>query len=130
MPWSPLAGGLLGGALAGAAGGRRAGAEVQLRLAKDAPPATTILSPTRPVRQEVEAYEAFCAEREEAPGIVALAWLLHQPAVTAPVIGPRTIQQLREAERALEVELDEAALARLDEIWPGPGGTAPEAYAW
>lgn len=130
MPWSPLAGGLLGGALAGAAEGRRAGADVQLRLAKDAPPATTVLSPTRPVRHEVEAYEAFCAEREEAPGLVALAWLLHQPAITAPVIGPRTIQQLREAERALDMELDEAALARLDEIWPGPGGTAPEAYAW
>jgi aryl-alcohol dehydrogenase-like predicted oxidoreductase len=129
MPWSPLAGGLLGGAVAGAAEGRRAGAEVQLRLMKDAP-ATALFSPTRPVRQEVEAYEAYCAEREEAPGIVALAWLLHQPGVTAPVIGPRTIQQLRDAERSLEVELDDAALARLDEIWPGPGGTAPEAYAW
>ena len=130
MPWSPLAGGLLGGVLAGAAEGRRAGTEVQLRLTKDAPHATTLFSPTRPVRHEVEAYEAYCAERKEAPGIVALAWLLHQPAVTAPVIGPRTIQQLREAERSLEVELDEAALTRLDEIWGGPGGTAPEAYAW
>ena len=61
---------------------------------------------------------------------MALAWLLHQPGVTAPIIGPRTIEQLEQSLRALEVELDDKALARLDEILPGPGGAAPEAYAW
>jgi aryl-alcohol dehydrogenase-like predicted oxidoreductase len=61
---------------------------------------------------------------------VALAWLLHQPAVTAPIVGPRTQEQLDGALRALEITLDADALARIDEIFPGPGGTAPEAYAW
>jgi len=50
--------------------------------------------------------------------------------VTAPIIGPRTLQQLSGSLRAVELELDEGALARLDEIFPGPGGPAPEAYAW
>jgi aryl-alcohol dehydrogenase-like predicted oxidoreductase len=77
-----------------------------------------------------EAYEAFCAEQGQEPAVVALAWLLHQPAVTAPIVGPRTLGQLTGALRALEVTPDEKALGRLDEIFPGPGGAAPEAYAW
>ena len=74
--------------------------------------------------------KAFCDELGEDPANVALAWLLHQPAVTAPIIGPRTLAQLDGAVRAIEIKLDDKALARLDEIWPGPGGEAPEAYAW
>ena len=66
----------------------------------------------------------------EQPADVALAWLLHQPAVTAPIIGPRTIEQLDGSLRALEIKFSDEALKKLDEIWPGPGGTAPEAYAW
>jgi len=61
---------------------------------------------------------------------VALAWLLHNPIVTAPIIGPRTIEQLESAVRAAAIELDAETLARLDEIFPGPGGEAPVAYAW
>jgi len=61
---------------------------------------------------------------------VGLAWLLHQPVVTAPIIGPRTMEQLQGAQRALEISLDDKALARLDELFPGPGDQAPEAYAW
>jgi aryl-alcohol dehydrogenase-like predicted oxidoreductase len=59
-----------------------------------------------------------------------LAWLLHNPAVTAPIIGPRTIDQLTGSIRALEIRLSDETLAQLDHIWPGPGGEAPEAYAW
>src|SRR5665213_1156079 len=81
-------------------------------------------------RPAVEAYEAFCDELGEDPANVALAWLLHQPAVTAPIIGPRTLAQLDGVVRAIEIKLDDKALARLDEIWPGPGGQAPEAYSW
>ncbi len=69
------------------------------------------------------------AELGHEPGDVALAWLLHQPAVTAPIIGPRTREQLDAAVRALDVTLDDAVLARLDEIFPGHR-TAPEDYAW
>jgi aryl-alcohol dehydrogenase-like predicted oxidoreductase len=61
---------------------------------------------------------------------VALAWLLHNPVVTAPIIGPRTIEQFDQSLRAVEIELSGDTLRRLDEIWPGPGGEAPEAYAW
>ena len=82
------------------------------------------------MRPQVEAYEELCAKIGWEPALVALAWLLHQPAVTAPIIGPRTVAQLDSALRALEVMLDHEALARLDEIFPGPGGAAPEAYAW
>jgi aryl-alcohol dehydrogenase-like predicted oxidoreductase len=119
IPWSPLHGGLLGGILRKMADGT-AGRSTSGRSAEG-------IEKHRPA---IEAWEAFCAERGENPGDVALAWLLHQPAVTAPIVGPRTIEQLEGGLRALEITLDEAALARIDEIFPGPGGTAPEAYAW
>ena len=78
----------------------------------------------------VAAYENLCCSIGEKPADVALAWLLHNPAVAAPIIGPRTIDQLEGSLRALELRLDGDTLQRLDEIWPGPGGPAPEAYAW
>ena len=81
-------------------------------------------------RPQLEAYEALCRELGERPADVALAWLLKNPIVTAPIIGPRTIEQMTDSLRAFEIDLDESILARLDEIWPGPGGEAPEAYAW
>jgi aryl-alcohol dehydrogenase-like predicted oxidoreductase len=117
LPWSPLHGGLLGGILrkqpgAGRSGGGRA--------------AETLAG----LRPQVEAYEAFCAERGEEPAQVGLAWLLHQPAVTAPIVGPSSLGQLDGALNALQIKLDDGALERLDEIFPGPGGAAPEAYAW
>ena len=61
---------------------------------------------------------------------VALAWLLHQPAVTAPIIGPRTMEQLTGAMQSLKLTLTADTLKELDKIFPGPGGAAPEAYAW
>jgi len=72
----------------------------------------------------------LCRDLDEEPGVIALAWLLHNPAVTAPIIGPRTIEQLESAVRATEIVLREDTLKRLDEIFPGPGGEAPVAYAW
>ncbi|MCB8917017.1 MAG: aldo/keto reductase [Ardenticatenaceae bacterium] len=116
IPWSPLGGGLLGGVLQKEAAGRRASEQMQKSIDKHRP--------------QIEAYEAFCAELGEEPANVALAWLLHNPVVTAPIIGPRTMDQLTGPMRALELTLSPEALARLDEIWPGPGGAAPEAYAW
>ena len=76
------------------------------------------------MRPQIEAYEAFCADLGEPPAVVALAWLLHQPAVTAPIVGPRTLSQLTGALRALEVALDEKALGRLDDF-PGAGRRSP-----
>ncbi len=117
IPWSPLGGGLLGGVLADrAAGGRRGNQNIQDRI--------------EDMRPQLEQWEKFCAELGHAPADVALAWLLTNPVVTAPIIGPRTVEQVDGAMGALDVQLDADALARLDEIFPGPGGPAPEAYAW
>jgi aryl-alcohol dehydrogenase-like predicted oxidoreductase len=116
IPWSPLAGGLLGGVLQGVKEGRRASEGMQKRIEQ--------------MRDKLEAWENLCRELGESPANVALAWLLHQPAVTAPIIGPRTMQQLDETMRCLEIKLSEEVLKKLDEIFPGPGGPAPEAYAW
>jgi len=79
---------------------------------------------------KLEQYEALCKQLGEPPAAVALAWLLHNPIVTAPIIGPRTIEQLESAVHATEIRLDGTMLQKLDEIFPGPGGAAPEAYAW
>jgi aryl-alcohol dehydrogenase-like predicted oxidoreductase len=81
-------------------------------------------------RAQVEAYEALCGEMGERPADVAVAWLLANPVVTAPIIGPRTVDQLDEAMRSLEISLEPEVLSKLDEIWPGPGGPGPEAWAW
>lgn len=116
IPYSPLGGGLLGGALEKAEGGRRASEPMRKRIEKS--------------RAQLESYEGLCRELGEKPADVALAWLLANPTVTAPIIGSRTMDQLTGSLRALEVSLDKAVLKKLDEIWPGPGGEAPEAYAW
>jgi NDP-hexose C3-ketoreductase / dTDP-4-oxo-2-deoxy-alpha-D-pentos-2-ene 2,3-reductase len=138
IPWSPLHGGLLSGVLrrqdpggAGGAGGQGArGQGAGGQGAGGRSSGGRAAEAIQQMRPQIEAYEAFCAELSEEPAVVALAWLLHQPAVTAPIVGPRTLEQLTGALRALEVTLDEKALGRLDEIFPGPGGAAPEAYAW
>jgi len=116
IPWSPLAGGMLGGALQKAAEGRRAREDQQKRIEEKRP--------------QLEKYEAFCKDIGEEPANVALAWLLHQPAVTAPIIGPRTLEQLTGSLRATEIKFTAEQLKALDDIWPGPGGAAPEAFAW
>ncbi|HVT76072.1 MAG TPA: aldo/keto reductase [Acidimicrobiales bacterium] len=116
IPWSPLGGGILGGALQKVTEGRRGAQRLQRQVEKHRP--------------QLEAWEKLCADRGEQPADVALAWLLANPAVTAPIIGPRTLEQFDGALRALEITLDDAALDELDRIFPGPGGAAPEAYAW
>jgi aryl-alcohol dehydrogenase-like predicted oxidoreductase len=117
IPWSPLGAGLLGGALEKQKRtGRRGEPKFEERLEKK--------------RGQVEKFEALCREIGQEPANVALAWLLHNPVVTAPIIGPRTIDQLTGALKAVELKLPDETLKKLDEIWPGPGGEAPNAYAW
>ena len=112
IPWSPLAGGLLGGRSEDSA--RRKNAQPRYEALRD----------------KLERWEKFCAELGEEPASVALAWLLHQRDVTAPIIGPRTMEQLEGASmRALDIELDKSSLKAIDEIFPRQG-KAPEAYAW
>ena len=116
IPWSPIGMGLLGGVLRKTAEGRRASPLLQARI--------------NTLRPQLEAYEALCSELGEAPSDVALAWLLHNPIVTAAISGPRTVEQLRQNLKAPSLILSGETLARLDQIWPGPGGEAPMAYAW
>ncbi len=116
IPWSPLGGGILGGALQKAKEGRRADPERLADIEK--------------FRPQLEKYESLCAKLGQPPAVVALAWLLHQPGVAAPIIGPRTLAQFDGALPALDLELSPETLKQLDEIWPGPGGEAPNAYAW
>jgi aryl-alcohol dehydrogenase-like predicted oxidoreductase len=116
IPWSPLAGGLLGGVLGKIEGGRRLNDNMMKQIEAK--------------REKLERYEGLCKELGEEPATVALAWLLHNPVVSAPIIGPRTLEQLESAVRATEVTLDDETLSKLDDIFPGPGGEAPNAYAW
>ncbi|MGO4490741.1 aldo/keto reductase [Arthrobacter sp. 2YAF22_2] len=116
LPWSPLNGGLLGGVLKEEdAGVRRSEGRALEALKKHS--------------DQIRRYEAFAEELGHEPAALALAWLLHQPAVTAPIVGPRTQEQLDAALRALSIELDVEALQSLDAIFPGHR-TAPEDYAW
>lgn len=116
IPWSPLASGLLAGALGKEQAGRRAEEGVAKEMEK--------------YSEQIRKYEDICKEWGEKPADVSLAWLLANPVVTAPIIGPRTMDQLTESLRALEIKLGKEQMDKLDEIWPGPEGEAPESFAW
>ena len=115
IAWSPLDGGLLGGNALNPAASSRSSRNTE-RVERH--------------RAQLEAFSALCRDLGESEANVALAWTLKHPAMTAPIIGPRTLQQLQDTLRVVEINLDEAAMVRLDEIFPGPGKPAPEAYAW
>ncbi len=121
IPWSPLHGGLLSGALRK----QREGTGARSNEGRSG-------EGLAEHRETIEAYEKLAAELGADPSNVALAWLLSRPGVTAPIIGPRTVGQLDGAIESLDVTLDGAALARLDELFPaiGNGGPGPEAWAW
>lgn len=117
LTYSPLDGGLLAGAL------------------KKAAARTRRSKPSLPIRDpkfydRVAAYEQLCDDYGFAPADVAQAWVLANPVVTCPIVGPRTLEQLESSVKGLEVKIPEEMMKKLDEIFPGPGGEAPEAYAW
>ncbi len=117
IPWSPLGGGMLsGGVLDKPKSGRRARPQLQQAAEK--------------LRPQIEAYENLCKENNFDCSSVALAWMLKNPVVTSPIIGPRTIEQLDQSIEAINLNLSDEVMKKLDEIWPGPGNQAPEAYAW
>lgn len=121
IPWSPLHGGALAGAIRKLAEGTAARASSGR--------AGEVLTRHRPA---IEAYEELCADLGHDPADVGIAWLLAQPAVTSPIIGPRTVAHLDASLGALSVSLDDQVLSRLDELFPpvGKGGPGPEAWAW
>jgi aryl-alcohol dehydrogenase-like predicted oxidoreductase len=116
LPWSPLSGGLLAGNSARAANGRSATEPIRKEAERN--------------KQQLESYESFCRRLGASPANVALSWLLHNPTVTSPILGPRTVDQLTGSLKALEIRLGAEEMEWLDRLWPGPGGEAPEAYAW
>src|SRR4051812_7821577 len=121
IPWSPLHGGLLSGALAKLAAGA-SGRSSEGRAAED----------LEKHRGALEQFEKLAAELGTDPSNLALAWLLAQEGVTAPIIGPGTLDQLDSTLGTLEVKLEQPTLDRLDELFPpiGKGGPGPEAWAW
>ena len=116
IPYSPMGGGLLCGVLDNPTTGRRGRESLRQTIETH--------------RSQLEAYEELCTSIGQPPANVALAWVLNNSDITAPIIGPRTVKQLEDNLSVLELKLDDEVLARLDKIWAGPGGEAPEAYAW
>ncbi len=114
IPWSPLAGGLLAEPAAGGEG-RRQSEEALAERARRA--------------DQLGRFAALAAELGETSSALALAWLLHQEPVTATIIGPADLSQLRSTLGVPEISLSEESLAAIDGIFP-PCGAAPEAYAW
>lgn len=116
ISYSPMGGGLLCGVLDNPTTGRRGRESLRQTIETH--------------QSQLEAYEELCTSIGQPPANVALAWVLNNSDITAPIIGPRTVKQLEDNLSVLELELDDEVLARLDKIWSGPGGEAPEAYAW
>lgn len=115
IPWSPLEGGLLGGVIEKTKEGRRGTDEVINKYNQN--------------KKMINKWEKFCTKINEDPANVALAWLIHQSSVDAPIIGPRTMEQLEYTIRATEIKLTQKQLDELDKIFP-PAGQAPQYYAW
>jgi aryl-alcohol dehydrogenase-like predicted oxidoreductase len=117
IPWSPLGGGILCGVLDKVRDDQRRGREALQKSVEK-------------LRPQIEAYEKLCKELNQKPADVALAWMLHNPDITSPIVGPRTMEQFEQNAKAVDLKLDEETMKILDVIWPGPGNQAPEAYAW
>ena len=117
IPWSPLGGGILCGVLDKISDGQRRNREALQKSVEK-------------LRPQIEAYEKLCKDINIKPADVALAWMLNNPVITSPIIGPRTLKQFEQSAEAVKIKLSEDVLKKLDEIWPGPGNQAPEAYAW
>lgn len=116
IPWSPLAEGLLAGILNDSAGVRKKTEAVQKKLEIH--------------RKQVEEYESYCKSISKKPEAVAISWLLKNPAISSVIIGPRTVAQVNSLVENLQTTLSDDEINRIENIWPGPGGEAPEAYAW
>ncbi|MBU2493787.1 MAG: aldo/keto reductase [Bacteroidetes bacterium] len=115
IPWSPLEGGLLGGVGKNITEGRRNTDEV--------------INKYKINKEQIDKWEKFCGDINEDPANTALAWLIHQPTVDAPIIGPRTLIQLENSMRAVEIKFEKSQMDKLDIIFP-PAGQAPQYYAW
>jgi aryl-alcohol dehydrogenase-like predicted oxidoreductase len=123
IPWSPLAGGWL-------SGGWRKGKEPPQSTRAERLPSRYDLS--LPVNQrKLEVVDQLATVAEEAGMTLiemSIAFVIRHPAVTAAIIGPRTMEQLESQLRAAEVVLPDEVLDRIDQIVP-PGTTINAADA-
>ena len=114
IPWSPLAGGFLTGKYrrgqSAPQGARMEGREGSHELFRDE------------VFDAVEALERIAEEKSCSLSQLALAWCMHQPGVTSPIIGPRTMEQFEDNLGSLEVSVTDDDRKRIDEIVPPERG--------
>jgi aryl-alcohol dehydrogenase-like predicted oxidoreductase len=120
IPWSPIAGGLLSG---------------KYRAGQPRPTGTrffdTSASPINAARWTENSLAAVekllpLAEARHVPlSQFALAWVMHQPGVTSPIVGPRTLEQFEDNLKALDLKLSATELKRVDEIVPPGSHTSP-----
>jgi aryl-alcohol dehydrogenase-like predicted oxidoreductase len=120
IPWSPLAGGLLTG-----------------KYRRNAPPpedsryANLDANPLYRRRMNdaiwdvIEPLESLAREKGTTISRLALAWCIHQPGVTSPIIGPRTMEQLEDNLGALEVTITDEDRKAIDRIIPPGTHVAP-----
>jgi aryl-alcohol dehydrogenase-like predicted oxidoreductase len=122
IPWSPLAGGLLTGKY-------HRGKEIpkESRYAEHEKFPHFKRRLTAGVFDVTEALEPIAAEKKCSMAQLALAWVLRQPGVTSPIIGPRTLDQLKDNLGALDVTITEEDRQRIDEAAP-PGSAASPFY--
>jgi aryl-alcohol dehydrogenase-like predicted oxidoreductase len=124
IPWSPLAGGWLSGRY-------RKGDHPESRRAQMLPRRYDMSIPAN--QRKLEAADALAQLAEEA-GMslihLALAFVIEHPAVTAAIIGPRTMEHLESQLGAAEVELSDDILDRIDEIVPPGLDVNPTDAGW
>ncbi|HJT54218.1 MAG TPA: aldo/keto reductase, partial [Candidatus Angelobacter sp.] len=105
LPWSPLARGLL-------AGNRRAGT-----LRSKADDYAHKLYTQEADDRVVDCVEALAKQRGEPPARIALAWLLHKPGVTAPIIGASKPHHLEDAVAALDIKLSKEEMDQVESVY-------------
>ena len=115
IPWSPLAGGFLSGKY------RRGEDPPEGSRFKDSKSQVwTDTHYTEKTFDMVELVDEIAREKECTSSQFALAWCAHQPGITSPIIGPRTMEQLEDNLGALDVEITDKDRKRVDKIVP-PG---------
>jgi aryl-alcohol dehydrogenase-like predicted oxidoreductase len=125
IPWSPLAGGWLSGKW------RKGQEPPQSQRADRLPQRYDLSLPGN--QRKLDAADALAQLAEEA-GMslihMAIAFVMRHPAVTAPIIGPRTMEQLESQIGAADVELSDDVLDRIDEIVPPGTNVNPADTGW
>ncbi len=109
LPWSPLARGLL-------AGSRTSAGERLTTRARTDPFADSLYRPDLDV-PVIERVAEIAAERGVSPAQVALAWLLHKPGVTAPIVGATKLAHVEDALEAETFSLSDEEIARLEDLY-------------